>query len=399
MAVDSAGKAYIGGFTNYATFPVTPGAYQTTCPGCAEPNNARTDGFVLTFDPSQSGAASLVYSTFLGGNGINSGGYCNTQPGDVVYGLAVDSKSNAYVTGATCSTDFPTTHRAFQPTDPTPGTCTDPTTSAFLSKLSSTGATLDYSTFLGGSTCNKDSVGYAVAVDSADDAFVAGNTYDDTFPTANPIYPSFSGSGNAVFVSEFNSNASALLFSTLLGADGGALGYAIHADNYGNVYAAGQASSSSYLPTTTGAFQPTFGGGATDAFAMRIALTQADLVVTNTAFSTVLHGLDLAYTITVTNNGPDAADVITLTDSIPTGTRFVGATTTSGSCKTPHGRAPGDDVTCTVSSLANGGSFVVTMTVKVTATSGTVTDTASVSSLVYDAVPANNSATATTSVN
>ena len=399
MAVDSAGKAYIGGFTNYATFPVTPGAYQTTCPGCAEPNNARTDGFVLTFDPSQSGAASLVYSTFLGGNGINSGGYCNTQPGDVVYGLAVDSKSNAYVTGATCSTDFPTTHRAFQPTDPTPGTCTDPTTSAFLSKLSSTGATLDYSTFLGGSTCNKPSVGYAVAVDSAGDAFVTGNTYDDTFPTANPLFPSFAGGGNAVFVSEFNTNASELLFSTLLGADGGVIGNAIHADNYGNVYVAGNASSSSYLPTTTGAFQTTFGGGATDAFALRIALTQADLAVTNTAPSTALHGLDLAYTITVTNNGPDAADVITLTDSIPTGTRFVSATTTSGSCKTPHGRAPGDDVTCTVSSLANGGSFVVTMTVKVTATSGTVTDTASVSSLVYDAVPANNSATATTSVN
>ena len=60
MAVDSAGKAYIGGYTNYATFPVTPGAYQTTCPGCAEPGNARADGFVVAFDPSQNGAASLV---------------------------------------------------------------------------------------------------------------------------------------------------------------------------------------------------------------------------------------------------------------------------------------------------------------------------------------------------
>jgi uncharacterized repeat protein (TIGR01451 family) len=400
MAVDSAGKAYIGGYTNYATFPVTSGAYQTTCPGCAEPNNARTDGFVLVFDPSQDGSASLVYSTFLGGNGSSFGGYCNSQPGDVIYGVAVDSNSNAYLTGAACSTDFPTTHKAFQPTDPTSGTCTTPTANAFLSKLNSTGATLDYSTFLGGSTCNKNSVGYAVAVDSAEDAFVTGNTFDDTFPTENPLFPSYSGSVNTVFVSEFNINASELLFSTLLGADGGAIGYAIHADNYGNVYVAGSVTSSSYLPTTTGAFQPTFGGGATDAFALRIALTDADLAVTNSAPSTVLRGKDLTYTINVQNNGPNTADVVTVTDDVPEGTTFVGATTTSGSCKTPAVGAASGKVTCSATSLADGGALTVSMTVRAVAESGkTLTDTATVSSLVYDAAPANNSATATTTVN
>jgi uncharacterized repeat protein (TIGR01451 family) len=399
MAIDSAGKAYIGGYINYATFPVTPGAYQTTCPGCAE-SNARTDGFVVAFDPTQTGVASLVYSTFLGGNGSNSGGYCNTQPGDVINGVAVDTNSNAYLTGAACSSDFPTTHRVFQVTDPTPGNCTDPTTNAFLAKLNSTGATLDYSTFLGGSTCNKDSVGYAVAVNSAEDAFVTGNTFDDTFPTMNPLFPSFSGTGNAVFVSEFNTNASALLFSTLLGASGGALGYAIHADNYGNVYVAGQANSSSDLPTTAGAFQTTFGGGPTDAFALRIALTQADLSVTDSAPSTVLRGTDLTYTIGVTNNGPNTADVVTLTDSVPAGTTFVSAATTAGSCTTPAVGATTGRVTCTVSSLADTAAFTVTMAVKVTAQSGkTLTDKASVSSLVYDPVGANNSATATTTVN
>ncbi|MGA3039865.1 MAG: SBBP repeat-containing protein [Bryobacteraceae bacterium] len=400
MAVDSAGKAYIGGYTNYSTFPVTSGAYQTTCPGCAEAGNARTDGFVVAFDPSQTGTASLVYSTFLGGNGINSGGYCPSQPGDVINGIAVDTNSNAYVTGATCSTDFPTTHGAFQAIDPTPSSCTNPTTSAFVSKLNSTGATLDYSTFLGGSTCNKNSVGYAVAVNSAEDAFVTGNTFDGTFPTVDPLFPSFSGSGNAVFVSEFNPRASALLFSTLLGADGGALGYAVHADNYGNVYVAGQASSTSYLPTTTGAFQTTFGGGPTDAFALRVALTQADLAVTDSAPSTILRGTDLTYIIGVTNNGPNTADVITVSDSVPAGTTFVSASTTSGSCSTPAVGASSGKVTCTASSLADGAAFTVTMKVKVIAQSGkTLTDKASVSSLVYDPVPANNSATATTTVN
>jgi len=329
---------------------------------------------VVAFDPSQNGAASLVYSTFLGGNGSNSGGYCPSQPGDVIDGVAVDTKSNAYLTGATCSSDFPTTAGAFQSIDPTPGSCTQPTLNAFLSKLNSTGARLGYSTFLGGSSCNENSVGYAVAVDSAENAFVTGNT--------------------------FNAAGSGLLFSTLLGAGGGALGYAIHADNYGNLYVAGQASSSSYLPTTAHALQTTFGGGATDAFALRIALAQADLAVTNSAPATILRGKDMTYTIKVQNNGPDTAYAITLADSVPEGTLFASAATTSGSCTSPAAGATSGRVVCTASSLADAATFTVSMTVKVYAQSGdTLTDTAAVSSLVYDTVPANNTAKATTTVN
>jgi uncharacterized repeat protein (TIGR01451 family) len=216
----------------------------------------------------------------------------------------------------------------------------------------------------------------------------------------DPLFPSFSGSGNAVFVSEFNTGASALLFSTLLGAGGGAIGYAIHADNYGNVYAVGQADGPSDLPATTGAFQTTYGGGPTDAFALRIALTQADLAVTGSAPSTVLTGTNLTYTINVQNNGPNTADAITLIDGVPAGTKFVSATPTTGSCTTPAVGAASGRVTCTVASLAGGAAFTLSMTVRVTAASGaTVTDTASISSLVYDPVPSNNSATVSTTVN
>jgi uncharacterized repeat protein (TIGR01451 family) len=346
-----------------------------------------------------------VYSTFLGGNDVSgTNGFCSSVPGDSINGIAVDAQSNAYLTGVTCSRNFPTTHGAFQRTDPTIGTCPWPNINAFLSKLNSAGAALDYSTYLGGSTCNISTVGYAVAVNSAGDAFVTGSSQDDTFPTVDPIFPTNNEGGGALFVSEFNPNASALLFSTLLGGcagacDPGETGYAIQTDNYGNIYVAGQANNT-LLPTTAGAFQPTFGGGPSDAFALHIALTQADLAVTNSAPSTILSGTDLTYSITVTNNGPDTAKAVTLTDTIPTGTKFVSATTTSGSCKTPHGRKPGDAVTCTVSSLANGATFTVTMIVNVTYKSGkTVTDTATVSSPVYDAVPANNTAPATTMVN
>jgi len=122
--------------------------------------------------------------------------------------------------------------------------------------------------------------------------------------------------------------------------------------------------------------------------------------VTNSAPSTILTDTDLTYTITVTNKGPDTADLVTLTDGVPVETKFVSATPTSGSCENPAAGAASGNVICSVTSLADGASFAVNMKVKVIAKSGkTVTDTARVGSPVYDAVPGNNSAMATTTVN
>jgi uncharacterized repeat protein (TIGR01451 family) len=233
-------------------------------------------------------------------------------------------------------------------------------------------------------------------VDSAGNAYVTGATNDATFPTVNPIQvPS---DDSSVFVTEFNKTASEVLFSTGLGVGSGDAGYSIHADNYGNIYAAGLTGAS--FPTTTGAVETTYGGGLEDGFATRIALTQADLAVTDSAPTTVLSGAHLTYTIAVANNGPNTAEVVTLSDSVPTGTTFVSAATTAGSCKKPAAGAASGTLTCTVPSLANGSGFTVSMVVKVAAKSGkTVTDTASVGSLVFDANTTNNSATATTMVN
>ena len=189
-----------------------------------------------------------------------------------------------------------------------------------------------------------------------------------------------------------------MLFSTDLGCCGDA-GYGIHADNYGNVYVVGTTSGVSLL-TTPGAVQTVFGGGGQDGFVTRIALTQADLALTNSAPTTILTGTHLTYTLVVTNNGPSTADVVTLSDSVPRGTTFVSAATSSGSCKTPAVGAASGRVTCTAPSLANGIAFTVNMVVDVTVRSGhTVTDTASASSLVFDPTATNNSATATTTVN
>jgi uncharacterized repeat protein (TIGR01451 family) len=201
-----------------------------------------------------------------------------------------------------------------------------------------------------------------ISVDSAGNACVTGPTTDSTFPVVNPVQ-AFGRTGGA-FAAELNKTASQLLFSAALGCCGDT-GNGIHADNYGN-----------------------------------LALTQAELAVTNSAPRTILTGTHLTYTITVTNNGPDTADQVTLTDSVPRGTTFVSAATNAGSCKTPAVGAASGKVTCAVSSLANGVAFTISMVVDATYKSGkTLTDTASVSSLVFDANLTNNSATASTRVN
>jgi uncharacterized repeat protein (TIGR01451 family) len=391
IAVDSAGKAYLGGATDVPSFPTTPGAYQTVCAGCL--NNNNENGFILSFDPSQSGLASLVFSTFLGGNGLAPNGVgCVYQ--DSVYAIALDRSDNIYVTGSACSADFPTTARAYQKTNPKPNAYDCNTGNAFLAKLNSSGSTLDDSTFLNGTSCFGQAIGYGISVDSADNAYITGSTNDATFPALNPLQGF--GGNPATFVTELNKTASQLLFSTDLGCCGDA-GYGIHADNYGNVYVVGSTLGVTFL-TTPGAVQTVYGGDA-DGFVTRIALTQADLAVTNGAPQTVLTGTNLTYTIVVTNNGPNTADVVTLSDNVPKGTTFVSAATSAGSCKTPAVGAASGRVTCTAPSLANAAALTVTMVVKVTATSGHVADAASVSSLVFDPTEANNSATAITKVN
>ncbi len=393
IAVDSTGKAYLGGSANVPNLPATPGAYQGICAACL--NNGNYDGFVASFNPSQSGPASLAFFTYLGGNGISPGGSgCN--PPDAVYAIALDRTDDIYVTGSACSADFPTTAGAYQKTDPKPGSPGCNTSNAFLARLNSTGSTLEHSTYLNGTDCYGQTLGNGISVDSTGNAYITGSTTDPTFPVVNPVQ-TFGPTGGA-FVAEFNKNATQLLFATDLGCCGDT-GNAVHADNYGNLYAVGLTNGVG-LPTTPGAVQTVYGGDFDDAFVTRIALTQADLALTNSAPTTILSGTHLTYTISVTNHGPNTADQITLTDSVPRGSTFVSAATSTGSCKTPAVGATSGKITCTVPSLANAASFAVSMVVNVTYKSGkTLTDTAAVSSLVFDANPSNNTATANTTVN
>jgi hypothetical protein len=200
----------------------------------------------------------LSYSTYLGGS--------YDDPG---FGIAVDADGNAYVTGWTYSTDFPTTPEAFQPTF-------DRYEDAFVTKLNPTGSALVYSTYLGGSGSDR---GFGIAVDAAGNAYVTGGTNSDNFPTTAGAFQTTNGWGGA-FVTKLDPTGSALVYSTFLGS---ALGSGIAVDAAGNAYVAGRTSSVNF-PTTPGAFQPISRGGV-DVFVTKLNPTGSALV-----YSTYLGG-------------------------------------------------------------------------------------------------------------
>jgi hypothetical protein len=253
VAVDSAGNAYVAGWTSSANFPTTPGAFQTTYPASTCEYQGIPQGisdlFVTKLNPTGS---ALDYSTYLGGSGCEGGW------GSVI---AVDSSGNAYVTGVTRSADFPTTASAFQATYGG-GTCgappnTFPCPDAFVTKLNVTGTALVYSTYLGGS--DEDN-GVGIAVDAADNAYVIGLTFSTKFPTTPGAFQTTFGGFSDAFVTKLNPTGTApLVYSTYLGGSSLDEGLGIAVDSAGNTYVTGRTQSSNF-PTTASAFQPIFGG-------------------------------------------------------------------------------------------------------------------------------------------
>ena len=205
IAVNSAGQAYVAGTTTSGDFPL------------AAPRQATFGGGVDAFVTKFAAGGGLLYSTYLGGSSDDFAG-----------GVAVDAGGNAYVVGRTVSTDFPTTPGAFQKTlSGPPQDFFD--NDAFVTKLDPTGATLVYSTYLGGKSGSEN--GSAIAVDPLGNAYVAGTTRSPEFPLLNPV-PACTGGGRShadAFVTKLNPAGSGLVYSTCLGgSDGGyALGLAV----------------------------------------------------------------------------------------------------------------------------------------------------------------------------
>jgi hypothetical protein len=185
VAADAAGNAYITGYTNSTTFPTTAGVFQTT------PSTTGQTGFVAKFNPSASGAASLVYSTYL------------TGPTSVttLFAIAVDSSHNAYVTG-TAGADFPVTAGSFQYDGVGLGSG-----GVYVTKLNSTASAATYSAYLGNGQAN------GITLDTSGDAYITGNATISDFPTTSGAYQvSYPGA----FVTELNTTGTSLIYSTFL---------------------------------------------------------------------------------------------------------------------------------------------------------------------------------------
>ncbi|MGD0153778.1 MAG: SBBP repeat-containing protein [Thermacetogeniaceae bacterium] len=278
IAVDNSGYAYVTGFTQSVDFPVTPGVFQTVLRGFE-------DAFVSVINPSTSGAASLVYSTYLGGCGFDRG-----------LGIAVDNSGNAYVTGLTQSVDFPVTPGAFQ-------TMLKGHGNAFIAVINTTAsdaASLVYSTYLGGTRYDG---GYGIAIDTTGNAYITGLTQSVDFPvTPGAFQTMLKGHGNA-FVSVINTtayDAAGLVYSTYLGGSRYDKGQGIALDNTGNSYVTGYACSRDF-PVTTSAYQPVLNSkaGGSNAFVARIntSVSGTDSLI----YSTYLGGRrhDRGYSIAV----------------------------------------------------------------------------------------------------
>jgi hypothetical protein len=262
IAVDRRGSAYVTGFTNSADLPDTPGAFPTT-PGAFDRTlDGNSDAFVTKLNASGS---ALVYSTFLGGTGADDG-----------EDIAVDASGSAYVVGDTFSGDFPTTQGAFDTTFN--GGIVD----AFVTKLNASGSALVYSTFLGGA--NQDE-GNGIAVQEGR-AYVTGNTQSTDFPTTQGAFDRTQNGSEDAYVTKLNAAGSALVYSTFLGGTSFDQGIDIAVNARGRAYVTGDTGSANY-PTTQGAFDTTFNGGAQDAFVTKLNASGSAL-----AYSTFLGGTD-----------------------------------------------------------------------------------------------------------
>jgi photosystem II stability/assembly factor-like uncharacterized protein len=254
---------------SYSTIPslrmialaIDPVTASNVYAGTSATNGIDLEAFLAKLNDTGS---SLIFSTFLGGTGI-----------DAAFSIALDSSGNAYVTGATTSTDFLVAN-AFQAS---PGGGND----AFVLKMNSSGDTLLYSSYLGGSDGES---GHGIAVDGGGNAYVTGSTRSANFPTMNAFQSTIGSSFSTdAFVTKI-SNAGALVYSTYLGGNDTDTGYGIATDSSGNAHITGVTTSSNF--PTANPLQSTNGGSVGDAFVTKLNSTGSGLL-----YSTYLGGSNI----------------------------------------------------------------------------------------------------------
>ena len=412
IAVDTNGNVYFTGTTNFSysgsspttDFPIL-NAYQpcinqpptTVIVGpvtCGTSPNDNPDAFAAKLNPNAAQGQQLVWSTYVGGTGTDSGSGVALDPG----------AANAYVIGTTNSTDIASsvtslsTSAAYQHCLDSPsvtsGTCPTPAGSpppsdAFVARLSNptststgtaTNVTLSYFSYLGGSADDK---GLAIAVDSGSGALLTGWTQSPDFPTLscgplqcgfNPTQDAFIARINTVAVTGQGQTAS---WASYFGGHGLNEGTGIALDVNQNAYLAGDTNAPDLrlaepLPAIDGG---SYNGG-TDSFVAQLgsalSLSISGVLTIGQNQTYISAGNQATFTYTLTNNGPDLANTITVTDNLnPSVTgvplTFVSATFTGGTC---GGASTGGSISCNLQQLQSGSTATLTIVVTPTATTG-----------------------------
>ncbi len=480
IAVDKGFNVYVAGTTSSGDFPVTSGAYQSSPKGAGDvfvtelnssgsglvystylsgtnadsasgvavgplagtvfvtgttqstdfanvtrPGNltGSSEFFVAELNTGKQGAASRVYTTYVGGNtplsgpAITNGGGIAVDPSgnayitggtnytdmpvvnayqsslkgtenafvaklnpngtlpalfltylggngtDIGASIAADSAGNAYVTGSTTSTTFPVVTA-------TGGTLYQGafagTTDAFVTKVAAAGTSLIWSTYLG---LTGNTGGLGIAVDANQNSFVTGST-SGTVTTVKPTQGG-SGGGTDAFVAEFDVSGTAQ-FVTYLGSTGTDNGTGIALDVDGNPYVAGDTTAAGLA--TAGAYQGTVKGG-TDAFVAHFAGVSTLAMTAAGSPDPVGIGNAVGFTFTITNQGPDIATAVVFTDTLPSNGTYQSVTPSQGTCSAPAGST----LACSLGQLAVNASATVIVHIA-PLTAGPLSDTGTVSS-------------------
>ena len=325
VAVNSKGIVYIGGNTSSAHWPVTAGAFAPTCSNAGQSRSqCPMTGWAAGFNPALSGAASLLFTTYINGTSAGLNGTSNLYPGSDVYGMTTDSAGNVILTGDTNADNFPTTSGVLQPT------CSQYSSNgntnlcnfdAFVTKLTATGATV-WSTYFQGNVGSYSTIqGQGAAVDATGNVYVLMQGNAVGLPLLNSLSQNGAQSVDA-FLLEMTSDAKTELLGTYLGSGGGIAvnSNSLHLDSNLNAYFGGWQGynnyGGTYLPTTTGAADTSLQGNA-DGFVVKLITQQQPsataLAVSPTGAVTSSQTVTLTATIT-------SASTLTGIPTKPTGT-------------------------------------------------------------------------------
>lgn len=290
IQIDGSGNAYVAGETYSSGFPLSNDAYQSYIAG-------RYDAFVYVLNPSGS---DLSFSTYFGGSNY-----------DQAIDLRVDRHGNIYFVGDTTSTDLPTTDGSYNKVS-------NGGNDLFAVKLNMTHKTLDFCTFIGGSSSD---YAYGMTMNSHGDTFITGYTSSSDFPLSDDAFDRSMNGGYSAYVLGLDNVGKKLRFSTYLGGSSYDYGYDIEIDSSGSPYIVGYTSSSDFPKKSSGSYDWSHNGG-DDGFFVKFNQNASDLFHASFVGSTStdqITGLDLLDDISVYVTGRTSSpDFPTMTGSYDT---------------------------------------------------------------------------------